>query len=152
MTRLRIATLVASIGMVCGLSACRQAVEADPAWAAVDLPADPHTVDPGMANAGADLFRTKCTACHYIGGEGGGLGPNLQGVTKRRSQTWMRAMIANPDSMLANDSTAKALLEQYGVRMIGVGAQPAEIRAILEYLWWRDRGQAQDSGGGAGDR
>jgi len=150
MTPLRIAPLFASVGIMCGLTACGQASEADPAWADRHLPVVPHTVDVEMANVGADLFRTNCAACHYIGGEAAGLGPNLDGVTERRTQAWIRAMIAHPDSMIDNDSIAGALYEEYGLRMLNVGVSPAEVRAIQEYIWWRDRSADAERNAGEG--
>ncbi len=139
MTRRRMLSPLAPALILCGLSACGQEVEVDPAWADLSLPADAHVVDEDLANAGADLFRTRCSACHYIGGDKKGLGPNLEGVTERRTQAWMRAMIANPDSMLTADSAAIALYQEYGLRMLNVDLSAAGVRAVLEYIWWMDR-------------
>ena len=69
-----------------------------------------------------------------------GLGPNLAGVTERRDIGWIRAMISHPDSMLEADTTAARLYGEYGVRMLNVGADDAEVRALLEFLWRADRG------------
>jgi len=102
-----------------------------------------------MADEGAALFRRNCAACHYIGGEDAeaGLGPNLGGVTLRRTPGWIRAMIANPDSMLVSDTVAARLYDEYGVRMLNVGADAAEVRALLEFLWRADRGGPDVPGG-----
>lgn len=129
--------------MMSGLAACRKEIVADPAWASVALPAETGwSPDHAMADTGADLFAANCSACHYIGGEDveAGLGPNLQGVTRRRDATWIRAMIANPDSMLATDSIAGRLYDEYGIRMLNVDAGQAEVRALVEFLWRADRG------------
>lgn len=95
-----------------------------------------------MADAGASLFRRTCSACHYIGGDDpeAGLGPNLAGVTLRRGPDWIRSMIANPDSMVAADTITSRLYSEFGVRMLNVGATPAEVRAVIEFLWRADRG------------
>jgi mono/diheme cytochrome c family protein len=145
MTPLRIAAVAASILMLNALTACRKDVVVDPAWAAVPLPVETGWIpNHAMADAGAELFAANCSACHYIGGEDvdAGLGPNLQGVTRRRDATWIRAMIANPDSMLATDSIAGRLYDEYGIRMLNVGAGEAEVRALVEFLWRADHGAA----------
>lgn len=142
MTRLRFAALVTSLAIMNALSACRKGAEVDPAWADRPLPSPERVIDASMADAGAALFRQNCSACHYIGGEDpdAGLGPNLEGVTLRRDPAWIRAMISNPDSMTANDTIAARLHDEYGIRMLNVGATPAEVRALVEFLWRADRG------------
>ncbi len=93
-----------------------------------------------MADAGSELFRASCSACHYIGGDDpeAGLGPNLAGVTRRRAMPWIQGMISNPDSMVASDSIAGALRDEYGIQMLNVGASAAEVRALIEFLWRAD--------------
>jgi mono/diheme cytochrome c family protein len=142
MTRLRIKTLVTSLAIVTGLSACRKGSDVDPSWADRPLPSSERLIDARMADAGASLFRQNCAACHYIGGDDpeAGLGPNLEGVTHRRDPIWIRSMIANPDSMLDADTISGRLFDEYGIRMLNVGAEPAEVRALLEFLWRADRG------------
>jgi len=56
-------------------------------------------------------------------------------------------MIANPDSMLVSDTVAARLYDEYGVRMLNVGADAAEVRALLEFLWRADRGGPDVPGG-----
>jgi mono/diheme cytochrome c family protein len=142
MTRIRIAALVASLVAATALSACREVAEVDPDWADRPLPSPDGALDVRMADAGASLFRRNCSACHYIGGPDpdAGLGPNLQGVTFRRNTAWIRSMIANPDSMLDADTITGRLYEEYGIAMLNVGATPAEVRALVEFLWRADRG------------
>lgn len=62
------------------------------------------------------------------------MGPDLAGVMERRSYEWTRAIIANPDSMLAEDPIARQLLEEYRIRMTYQRISPYEVRAVLEYL------------------
>jgi len=134
--------LAASVCILTTSTACRNPVPVDPAWAERPLPADTLMVDQAMADAGAGLFAANCSACHYLGGEDpeAGLGPNLAGVTERRDIEWIRAMISHPDSMLAADTTAVRLYGEYGIRMLNVGADDSEVRALLEFLWRADRG------------
>lgn len=51
-------------------------------------------------------FQSKCLACHSIGG-GKKLGPDLAGVTKRRTERWLTAWLKAPDRMLQSDADAK---------------------------------------------
>jgi mono/diheme cytochrome c family protein len=46
---------------------------------------------------GAKIFRReRCIECHIIRGEGGGVGPNLSAVGKRRSRQYIIEQIRNP--------------------------------------------------------
>lgn len=91
-------------------------------------------LDPALAARGEDLMTSRgCTACHTIGG-GRLVGPDLSGVTERRSAEFITAMIVKPDSMLANDATAKELLGQYFTPMSNQGVTMEEARALLEYF------------------
>jgi len=94
-----------------------------------------------MADVGAELFRRNCVACHSVGG-GDVVGPDLSGVTRRRSPDWIRGMIARPDSMIRVDPVAGALLIQYQVPMPNRRLDPARVRAVVEFLWRADHGPA----------
>ena len=98
---------------------------------------------------GENLFRSRCTACHTIGGEmrmvGGGesiesnhdkLGPDLFGVTRKRERTWLARWLKNPAKMLAeNDPIATQLYEQYNkVMMPNFHLNQIEVDALIEYL------------------
>jgi cytochrome oxidase Cu insertion factor (SCO1/SenC/PrrC family) len=56
---------------------------------------------------GEGLFRSRCAACHTLGGErmGGSpaaaIGPDLLGVTGRRDRAWLARWIKEPDRMIA---------------------------------------------------
>ncbi len=96
-------------------------------------PAPSGPIDAALADQGAELFQTKaCVGCHKIGERL--TGPDLQGVTERRSYEWMIAMISNPDSMLRTDSTARALLAEYATPMANMGVSVDDARALYEYL------------------
>ncbi len=98
------------------------------------LPAPDDPVQVELADLGAQLFRSRCSACHAVVGETR-LGPNLAGVTLRRRLPWIRSMLLRPDSMTREDADAKILLQAYGVRMKVPGRfGPAQARAVIEFL------------------
>src|SRR6266571_1155119 len=69
-------------------------------------PSDPETVQGKLA------FESKCLACHSVG-EGKKLGPDVAGVTKRRTDAWLARWLREPEKMLATDADAKALLKEH---------------------------------------
>lgn len=110
-------------------------------------------VDMELAARGGELFTRKgCVACHKIG-EGRLVGPDLMGVTERRSYEWIYAMVTAPDSMLRSDSTAKALFAEYFTPMPDQKVQPDEGQALYEYLRARTEGVMPSSAtsGSSGD-
>lgn len=95
-------------------------------------------VDAALAIQGEGLMSARgCTACHTIGG-GRLVGPDLAGLTERRSAEFIMAMIVNPDSMLANDATTKELLGQYFTPMSNQGVTVEDARALLEFFRGKD--------------
>jgi nitrite reductase (NO-forming) len=58
--------------------------------AVASTPSDPDAVKGQLA------FRSKCLACHSVGG-GKKLGPDLARVTKRRTEQWLTAWLKAPD-------------------------------------------------------
>ncbi len=141
MLLLRLSTGLAAL---LAAAACDPGVDIDPAWADAPLPSPGDPVDDEVADAGAWLFRRNCAACHHIG-DSSMLGPDLAGVTRRRSAPWIAAMIRNPDSMLVADSIAQRLLAEYQVPMANRRLDGARVRALLEFLHRADAGE----GGGA---
>lgn len=89
-----------------------------------------------QAPDGKTLFTQKgCTACHTIG-SGDLVGPDLAGVTDRRTQAWLVAWLTAPDKVLASrDATATELLAKYkNVPMPNLGLKPDEVAALIAYL------------------
>ena len=111
---------------------------------ATSTPTDPVAVK-GKLN-----FESKCLACHSIG-QGKKLGPDLAGVTKRRTDAWLTSWLTSPEKMLASDADAKAMLkESNNIPMPNQNLTSAEIQQYLKYFHWADT-QAADSiksGGG----
>lgn len=113
--------------------------------------AEVDAIDLDLATLGAELLKSKgCTACHTVG-EGRLVGPDLGGVTERRSREFVVAMIVNPDSMLANDDDAKALLAEYFTPMPEQGVSNDEAVALFEYFRRHDA-ETAEMNGDTGDR
>jgi len=127
------------------LAACREGEEWSPldgAWnpnhpeaAAILSPPDPGTpIWTQMADAGEHWYRVRgCLACHRTDGVDVA-GPALNGVTRRRSYDWFRAMTLRPDSMLVHDPIAQELLAIYRLPMPVQRVNDLHVRAIWEYL------------------
>jgi nitrite reductase (NO-forming) len=102
-----------------------------------NMPASATPTDPD-AVAGKLAFESKCLACHSIG-EGKKLGPDVAGVTKRRSAAWLARWLKEPEKMLVTDDEAKALLKEYNnIPMPNQSLTDAEIRQYLKYFEWVD--------------
>jgi protein SCO1 len=87
------------------------------------------------AGAGPSMFRTRCAACHTVGG-GDGVGPDLLGVTNARGRKWVMKYILTPDKLLADkDPVAVALFSKYNnVKMPNLHLPPADVKTLIEYL------------------
>jgi nitrite reductase (NO-forming) len=93
--------------------------------------------DAGAIAAKLD-FESKCFACHSVGG-GRKLGPDIAGVTKRRTGAWLTQWLKSPDKMLQTDADAKAMLKEYNnIPMPNQGLSDAEIAQYLAYFHWID--------------
>lgn len=87
-----------------------------------------------IARSGESLFQSSgCIGCHTVGG-GRLTGPDLQGVTERRSLDWFVAMVINPDSMLREDPAARELFAEYMTPMMNLGVNADEAASLYEYL------------------
>lgn len=89
-------------------------------------------LDQKLADQGQVLFKAKCSACHKI--EKRYIGPALTGVTKKQSPEWIMNMMLNPEVMIVENATAKALLAEYSAPMANQHLTQDEARAIYEYL------------------
>ena len=99
-----------------------------------------------QASDGETIFKTKCVACHTIGG-GDLVGPDLSGVADRRDRAWLTKWISAPDQVLASgDPIATELLAKYNnIPMPNLALTPEEVDALLVYL-----GSGATTGGAAG--
>ena len=89
-------------------------------------------IDEAMVAKGKELFKTKCTACHKI--KKRFVGPGLKGITEKQTPEWIMNMILNPEVMVVENATAKALLAEYNAPMANQNLTEEEARAVLEYF------------------
>jgi len=95
-------------------------------------------VNEALAAQGETLFKSKtCSTCHGFGVRI--TGPDLKGVSQRRTVQWMTHQILHPDVMTKEDPIAKQLLGQYLVQMPKLPVTEEEAQALIEYLKKRDR-------------
>ncbi len=141
-----VAALVAAVAAGSGLwwlgeaAEARRIGEALGRYAGASLPSPEAAVDSDLADVGSRIFRKRCSACHAITGESR-VGPDLAGVTRRRSFAWIRAMVLRPDSMTTHDPVARALKEEYRVQMlIPRTLDHTHVLALVEFLRLVDSG------------
>ena len=99
---------------------------------ATATPSDPEAVKGKLA------FESKCLACHSVG-QGRKLGPDLAGVSKRRTDQWLTRWLKAPEEMLKTDADAKAMLkEANNVPMPNQNLSESEIKEYIKYFHWID--------------
>jgi mono/diheme cytochrome c family protein len=84
------------------------------------------------ASEGQSLFGAKCYSCHNVG-SGDKTGPDLKGVTTRRTKEWLHEFINAPASMNAKgDPAARQLFSKFtSTVMPDQGLTPQQIDSIL---------------------
>lgn len=99
-------------------------------------------IDEAKAKIGERLFKDKgCSACHAFGKRV--TGPDLAGVSMRRTAAWMENQILHPDKMVKEDPISRQLFAQYALQMPNQGLTPDEARAVIEYLKHQDHEAAE---------
>jgi len=121
--------------MSSGLSVVRWAlVIALTAGGAARLNAQGMQVDSIAAARGKRVWTTRqCSGCHELG-RNQSSGPDLIGVTDRRSTAWLRMWLKDPVTMAGNDSTAAALKKQFNSQMPNPKLSNDEVDALINYL------------------
>ncbi len=128
------------VGLGLGLAGCGSRAPGDGPGASEGRPAPEVVVaeaggpvDAEAAEAGKALFQAKgCSACHAFGARL--TGPDLAGVTERRSRAWLTRMIQHPDEMTRDDAAARELLATHLVQMPVLGLDGEQARQIIEYF------------------
>lgn len=83
---------------------------------------------------GKSTFGQSCSTCHTIG-RGVLVGPDLQGVTARREEAWLRVQIKSPSvHRTQNDPISRSNFEKFGVRMPDLGLTEQQVEAVIAYL------------------
>lgn len=82
----------------------------------------------------AEMFEKKCYSCHNIGG-GDKKGPDLQGITQRRSMDWLIEFIQSPSSLRAKgDPTTLELFDKYAPEVMP--DQDLSATEIISMMNW----------------
>lgn len=89
-------------------------------------------IDAERVALGKSVFEVKCTACHKVGERY--IGPDLAGVTQRRSPTYVMNMILNPSEMTQKHPDARSLLAEFLAPMPFQNVTEEDARNIVEYL------------------
>lgn len=87
-----------------------------------------------QAQEGKDLFVT-CAACHTIGG-GKVIGPDLKGVSERRTEDWLIKFIQNSQAVIqSGDETAIKLFNDHNkIPMPPNNFTDDQVRSVLKYI------------------
>lgn len=85
-----------------------------------------------LAERGADVFKTKCSACHKVSERY--VGPPMENVLAKRTPTYVMNMILNPVEMTKKHPEARKMLAEYMTQMTFQNVAREDARAIVEYL------------------
>jgi len=85
--------------------------------------------------AGSAMFAKLCAGCHTVG-RGDHVGPDLDGLTLRRSRAWITEFLINPIKMRARkDPIALALAAKFpGVRMPYLQIHDSDAADLISYI------------------
>ncbi len=102
--------------------------------AGLSLQVGPVWADQGQGNQGQEIFQTSCAVCHTVGG-GRLVGPDLQGVSERRSEEWIIRFVQHSQQVVAaGDPDAVAIFSEFS--QITMPDQPLsddQVRAVIAY-------------------
>lgn len=134
-TQILFAAMLLSSLTACGKASGDGAASANDGPTSIEVPEFTVSDKPEDIAKGEEIFKAKgCTACHKVGG-GKLVGPDLLGVTKRRTLKWVERQILKPEVMLQEDATAKELLKTFMTPMANQNVDPTnELPFIMAYL------------------
>jgi mono/diheme cytochrome c family protein len=138
-----IATVIAAALALVGCGSRGNETAGTPATGttAASLDAGPRAIesdaDESRAELGEQLFKDKgCSACHAFGQRVAG--PDLAGVTRRRTAKWIENQILHPEQMVKEDPIARQLFAQFALQMPNQRLTPDEAKTIIEYFKHKD--------------
>src|SRR5262245_26207704 len=82
------------------------------------------------------IFDQRCTSCHTFG-KGVKVGPDLKGVTERRTRPWLLRFIRSSQGMIKEgDAIASGLFDQYRRQRMPdwLDLSEAQIGAVLDWI------------------
>ena len=84
---------------------------------------------------GEQIFKTNCISCHTIGG-GRLIGPDLEGISKKRNAEWLKQWInSSSDFIASGDADAISIFEEYNkVAMTSFYFEDEDMDVLLAYL------------------
>jgi cytochrome oxidase Cu insertion factor (SCO1/SenC/PrrC family)/cytochrome c2 len=84
---------------------------------------------------GQVMFKKICAPCHTVG-VGDRVGPDLRGVTERRTNSWLTAFLKNPDDVRKkNDPVARELIARFPtVRMPKMSLTDEDAADMIAFL------------------
>ncbi len=83
---------------------------------------------------GQKLFESRCYSCHNIGG-GDKQGPDLKGVTDRRTADWIAEFTKSPATMRSKDPVAAELFKKFAPTIMpDQSLTPDELTAIIDLI------------------
>lgn len=83
--------------------------------------------------AGRQLFNEKCFVCHTIG-RGGRIGPDLEGVTERRTREWLVDWIMEPQEMARTDTLGQRIASEFEGQMVSMSLEEVQVHQLLDYI------------------
>ncbi len=89
---------------------------------------------PASAQDGEKLFKQNCGACHVMGRRL--VGPDLTGVTEKRSKEWIHSFVKSSQTMVkAGDADAVAIFKEYNeIMMPDQPLSAGEVDQVLDYI------------------
>lgn len=129
--------LLAALALVAAAAFAQEAKELPKGLGPIQELVLPDTIDDALAAEGEATFVAFCSACHKFGERY--VGPDMAGVTVRRSPEWIMNMILNTNEMIFQDETAYELLAEYMTPMAQLPLTEEQVRGILEYFRQVDR-------------
>ncbi|WP_073853381.1 cytochrome c3 family protein [Pontibacter flavimaris] len=97
--------------------------------------AEVSTGDPAIISAGEALFKNNCAVCHSAGSDVI-VGPGLQGVTEKRSESWLISWTKNSQALIqSGDADAIAIYNQFNKQaMPSFAFSDDEVKSIFAYI------------------